>query len=464
MENKTSLNISVKSFVTAIAVIFTLMILTYVLTFIVPGGHYARVTDAAGNTVIDTAAGFTFEEGGLPFHKWILSPFLVLGANGNITLISVIIFLLIIGGVFACLGECRLMEYMLNYLANRFASVKYRFMAILMLFFMLMGAFIGSFEEVVPMVPIVVALAVSLGWDKVTGLAMSLLAAACGFASGICNPFTVGIAQRLAGLPMFSGIWLRMLAFVLIYSLLLVFVRSHAKKIEDASKTSVSADFVYSPQLERALKLFGTIIGIGIALVISSCFITVLQDYTLIIIALVFLVGGVAASFTAGMSSSDFFKVFFGGFKSMLPSVLMILMASSIRFIMEEGKIQDTILYLAINAAAGLPKALLILAIYLIVLAANFFVASGSAKAFMIIPLIVPLAGAFGISSQLCILAFAFGDGFSNAFYPTNAALLISLGLADISYVNWVKYSWKFQAANLALTSLLLLFGLAVGY
>ena len=102
--------------------------------------------------------------------------------------------------------------------------------------------------------------------------------------------------------------------------------------------------------------------------------------------------------------------------------------------------------------------------IYLIVLVMNFFVASGSAKAIMLIPLIVPLAQAFGISPQLCILAFAFGDGFSYVFYPTNAALLISLGLADISYTKWARHSWKFQAANLLLTCLLLLLGFVIGY
>ena len=119
---------------------------------------------------------------------------------------------------------------------------------------------------------------------------------------------------------------------------------------------------------------------------------------------------------------------------------------------------------LLIPEASLLPKWAVILFIYLIVLVMNFFIGSGSAKAFMLIPLIVPLAQIFGISPQLCIVAFAFGDGFSNVFYPTNAALLISLGLADISYTKWAKWSAKFQLANLALTCLLLLFGLAVGY
>ena len=94
----------------------------------------------------------------------------------------------------------------------------------------------------------------------------------------------------------------------------------------------------------------------------------------------------------------------------------------------------------------------------------NFFIASGSAKAFLLMPLIVPVAEVFGISAQLCVMAYAFGDGFSNVFYPTNPVLLISLGLADVDYGKWVKWSYKFQGLNLLLTSGLLLLGLVIGY
>jgi hypothetical protein len=111
---------------------------------------------------------------------------------------------------------------MLSKTASRFSVVRYRLVALVVLIFMGMGSMIGSFEECVPLVPIVVALAVNLGWDPLMGIGMSLLAAGCGFAAGVCNPFTIGVAQQLAGLPMFSGAWLRLLSFVLIY--LLVFV------------------------------------------------------------------------------------------------------------------------------------------------------------------------------------------------------------------------------------------------
>ena len=149
---------------------------------------------------------------------------------------------------------------------------------------------------------------------------------------------------------------------------------------------------------------------------------------------------------------------------SMLPAVLMILMASSIRYTLEEANILDTILHAAMDLAQNLPKWAVVIFIYLLVLGMNFFIPSGSAKAFMLIPLIVPLAQMFGISAQLCVMAFAFGDGFSNVFYPTNPALLIGLGLADVSYGDWFKWSGKFQFLNLILTALLLLAGLWIGY
>ncbi|MBR6677910.1 MAG: YfcC family protein [Oscillospiraceae bacterium] len=463
-ENK-GLSIGAKSFITALIVIFALMVLTYILTFLIPGGSYARVPNADGNLVIDTAAGYTPEPGGIPFWKWLLSPILVLGAPGNATLIAVIAFLLVIGGVFNSLDQCGLMRYMLDKTAARFGGVRYRLMTVITLLFMAMGAMIGSFEECVPMVPIVVALAVNLGWDAMVGMGMSVLAVGCGFAAGVCNPFTVGVAQQLAGLPMFSGAWIRVLSFVLIYLLLITFLRRYAKKIEhplDHSKTA--SEFNADHKMDKGLTWFVAILGCGIAVIIASGFIKALQDYTMIIVAVMFLAAGISSTLLSGMTGKDLAKTFFQGLGGIFPAVIMILMASSIRYTLEEANVLDTILHGAVGVAETFPKWAVILFIYLLVLVMNFFISSGSAKAFMLIPLIVPLAQVFGISPQLCIVAFAFGDGFSNVFYPTNAALLIALGLADVSYGDWFKWSVKFQLLNLLLTSGILLFGLAVGY
>ena len=126
--SKSNMNISTQSFLTAIVVIFVLMIAAYVLTLVIPGGSYARVDDGSGHMIVDVAGGFSFTEGGLPFWKWLLSPVLVLTAAGSGTLIAVIAFLLVIGGVFSALDRCGPMRHMLDKMVRRFGAVRYRLM------------------------------------------------------------------------------------------------------------------------------------------------------------------------------------------------------------------------------------------------------------------------------------------------------------------------------------------------
>ena len=463
-QEKKGLNVSVRSFLTAMAVLLVLMILAYGLTFVVPGGAYPRFADEAGNLQIDTAGDFSNVEGGIPFWKWLLSPVLVLGSTGGSTLIAVIIFLLVVGGIFNALEKGGLMGYMLGRIVSRFGGAKYRLQAVIVLFFMSMGAFLGSFEECVPMVPLVVALAVSLGWDALTGLGMSILATGCGFASGVCNPFTVGLAQKVAGVPMFSGIWLRLASFAAIYGLLIFFLRRHCRRIEKNASLETMDSSEIDPAMNCGLRLFVGIFGLGIGAVLCSVFIPALQSMTMVIVAVTFLAAGIAAVRAAGMSWKELAELFVSGLLSIFPAVAMILMAASIKYTLEEAHVLDTILHSALSLAGGMPRWMVILFVYILVLAMNFFISSGSAKVFLLMPLIVPLAEAFGISAQLCVLAFAFGDGFSNAFYPTNPVLLISLGLGNVSYGKWAKWTLKFQLANLALTGGVLLLGLAAGY
>ena len=463
-EKSKGIGIGAKSFLAALLILLVLMCVSYLITFIVPGGTYNRVIATNGAESIEPET-FREVEGGLPFWKWVLSPFLVLGAPGSATIIAVIAFLLVIGGVFAALDRCGMMRYMLQKIVHRFAHRRYMLMAVIILFFMSMGAFIGSFEECVPLVPIVVGLAVALGFDALTGLGMSLLAIGCGFASGVCNPFTVGVAQELSALPMFSGMWFRIICFVIIYSLVLLFVRHHAKRVaKPLEDIGASEEFVRDPKMDRALWVFAGLLGIGMASVLSSVFIKALQDYTMIVVALTFLLAGVMATLVSGMTAKSLGKHFLQGVIDILPAVLMILMASSIKYTLSEAHVLDSILHYAVGLAEQLPSFMMVLFIYLIVLIMNFFISSGSAKAFLLIPIVVPLAKLFDVSAQLSVLAFAFGDGFSNILYPTNPVLLISLGLAGISYGKWFKWTWLFQLVMLVVTSLLLLFGYAIGY
>ena len=265
-------------------------------------------------------------------------------------------------------------------------------------------------------------------------------------------------------LPMFSGMWFRAIAFVLVYGLLLFFLTRYAKKIERPMDSEVEHQtFMADEKMTKSLKVFGGVMGVGILVVLGSVVFPVLQDLTMIIVAITFLAAGLAATVISGRGG-NITRTFINGVSTVLPGVIMILMANSIKFTMQEGNILDALLQAMVGIAKTLPGWSVILFIYLIVLVMNFFISSGSAKAFLLMPLVVPIAETFGISAQLCISAFAFGDGFSNVFYPTNPVLLIAIGLVDVDYGKWVKWTWKFQFINLLMTSAVLLVGLAIGF
>ena len=428
-----------KSFIVSIITIACLMIFTYVLTLIL-------------------------DCDGISFTRFLLSPILVLGSSSGSTTIAVLIFLLIIGGITNGLNKCGFMEYMLDKISHKYGKHRYMLMFMMVLFFMAMGSIVGSFEEIVPLTPIIVSLAINLGFDALTGIGMSLLAVGCGFAAGVFNPFTIGVAQELAGLPMFSGVSLRLISFVLIYVMLMFFLYTHAKKVAKDINNNISTEFVVNNDMEKAYRAFLFIFSIAIILVLASPFITALQDYTLIIVALMFLIAGIVSIKLTKTSTKQLLSYMKEGTLNVLPSAVLILMASSIKYTMEESGVLNNILDIIAGYASGMNKVELILFIYLICLILEVFVPSGSAKAFLLIPLLTPLAVKFGLSTQLVVLAFAYGDGFSNVFYPTNPALIISLSLTKVTYKNWFNYSWKFQLANLVLTSGILLLGLMINY
>jgi uncharacterized ion transporter superfamily protein YfcC len=474
-QSKRVFNVGTRSFIAALIILFLLMALTYALTFLLPAGEYQRViTDGKESIVPGTYQSVT---GGLPFWEWLLSPFLALGSSGSGTVIAIIAFLLVIGGAFNAMDECGVLSYMFNRVYRMFETRKYRLLLLVSLFFMSLGAFVGSFEECVPLVPIAVALAYSLGWDALVGLGMSLLAVGFGFSTGVVNPFTVGVAQQLVGLPMFSGIWMRLVTFALIYGLLIAFLIPYAKKIEktpsksmiyDPSMTqrwvSLRTDYVEDKKKDRALIWFAAVLGTGILLILCSSFVPFLQEIIMPLIAVIFLVAGTVSSLVSGMGLRAYLKSFGKGMVNILPAVLLILMANSIRYTMTESKILDTILFKTVQLTQNASSGVVVLMIYALALVLELFISSGSAKAFLLMPLIAPIADLSGISRQIAVLAYAFGDGFSNVFYPTNPVLLISLGIVGIGYGKWFKWSAKIQLAVLALTSALLLFANAIGY
>ena len=363
------------------------------------------------------------------------------------------------------------MDYMLRKIVHAAGHKKYLLLSMVTLFFLSMGAFVGSFEECIPLVPLSVVLAIAMGWDELVGLGMSLGAVACGFSTGVLNPFTTGVAQTLMDLPVFSGISLRLLTYVVIYGCLLLFLIPYAKKCEkrnaaegkNASAEGISA-FVRKEHLEASMRFFVGTIGVCFLMILLSVFIPGLSDYLMVLVALFFLVAGVGCCICSKIKPRKAASYFGHGVLSILPSLLLILMAGSIQYTMNEAGIMDTILDFAVSMISGIPKQTGILCVFLFAMIINFFISSGSAEAVLLMPILAPLADVSGISRQLMVLAFNYGDGFSNLIYFTNPCLLIALSLVNVSYGRWIKWSLKLQVMIAVCCCAILLLGTVIGY
>ena len=288
------------------------------------------------------------------------------------------------------------------------------------------------------------------------------------------------MAQKLAGVPLFSGLWLRLIVFVLIYALLCVFLVHHAKKVEknpqvsytfaqdEARRSTLTAsgndEILANKAVGRAALAFVIALGCVFGYVLLALTIPGLSDYTMVVMALALPCGALIAGGISRYNPKGMWKDFGSGVLSMAPGAVLILLSMSVRHIIEQGAILDTLLHGAYTLLQGMTPFAAILILYAIVLVFQFFVSSAASKAFLIMPLIVPLADLIGLTRQSEVLAFCFGDGFTNVFFPTNAMLLIVLGMMDIPYTKWFKWTWKLQLVVLILTALLLIFAVSVGY
>lgn len=480
MEEKAGAQISQKAFLQSLAILFILMMAAGILTRVVPPGAYTR-TMSEGRAIIDPQSFQLAARADYPIWRWFTAPFEVLGGPDGATIIVIIVFLLMVGVSFAVLDKSGILQYALARLVKRFGGRKYLLLLVITLFFMLIGAFFGIFEEVVPLVPVMIALSYSLGWDTLVGLGMSILATNMGFSAAVTNPFTIGVAQKIAGLPLFSGTWLRIPIFLAVYALLATFLVLYARRVERNPKASatyveddanraryahVQFDTVDAIRLKvRPVLIWLVVFLVLIAgVLVAGPFVPVLSDLSLPLVGVLFLVGGVGAGLVSGAERKMVFKAALDGLVGIAPAVPLILMAASIKFIVTQGGIMDTILHSAATSISHASPYLAAVIIYFLALFIELFVASGSAKAFLLMPILLPIADLVGVTRQVAVTAYCFGDGFSNLAYPTNPVLLICLGLAMVSYPKWLKWTAKLWLWVILATILFLFIGVAVHF
>ena len=480
--DESAIKIGKKAFIFSASIILILMIFSGILTIVLPAGMYDRVTEA-GRTLVVNDSYREISKPDYPFWRWFSAPIEVLFTGpDNITPIVIIIFIAIVGGAISILESAGILSNLVNMLVARFAKRKYLLIAIIIFFFMSIASFVGIYEGMVPMVIFIIPIAISLGWDSLTGLGLSLLALSSGFFSAVTNPFTIAVPQRIADLPLFSGAWLRLIFFVIVYCFVTVFIIRYAKKIEaDPSKSlCYKEDEALRQKLRgklmtgrsaemdgknwRALFWFCGCLLTAMVIVVAGARIPGLSDLAFPVMALLFLVGGVGGGLIAGMGPGKTWRSFGKGALNMLPGIVLVLMAYSVKHIIVTGKIMDTILFSAAELIRQSPPMTAAFLIYAVTMVMNFFIPSASAKAFLMMPILTPLADLTGVTRQTAVLAFDFGDGFSSMAFPTNALLLIALSFSVVGYTKWIAWTWKLQIVMLSITAAFLAFAVKTGF
>ena len=235
-KEKSFSTISTKSFVSVVVILTLIIALSGVLTLIIPQGSFLR--DANGQIIAGTFTKGTVK--GIAFWRIITAPFRVFVSDGNITIIMISLFLLIMSGVFNILDKTNGIKVIMNKTVSKFGKRYKLVICLCVLFFMLFGSLFGLFEELVTLLPFMIIFMLSLGFDTMTGLGVCLLSACFGFSCAITNPFSIGIASSFAGICVLNGVWLRIIFFAMVYGILCFFLLHYIKKISKNPEKSLT--------------------------------------------------------------------------------------------------------------------------------------------------------------------------------------------------------------------------------
>jgi len=466
--------IETKVFFTTILILGILYIFAGSASYFVPAGHYTE-------SVVNDEAVKVYEQiEGTPIPIWkiLLAPFLsVTGKNGP-KIIVLILFIVLIGGSFSIMYKSGILPAVIVRLVKRFKDQKSLFLILTIFLFSLLGSGFGCFEELIPLIIIFVPIAYRMGWDSVTGVALPFVATGFGFAAALFNPFTIGTAQKLADLPLFSGIYLRIPIFLITTTIVILYLIYYTRKIEKNPQRSLTyhSDKHLKKQLtleqpaDETLNIKYPVIVMVVCLilvgsvVVGGMGIPMIKELAFPLIAVIFLIMGFGVGFTAGNDLKSVLKYFGKGLLDFSPTVIIILMAASTGYMIEIGNIMDTFLYHISNFIEGTSKGLAAILLYFFQMMMNFLIPSGTGQAILTIPIMAPLADLIGITRQTVVLAYQFGDGFSNMIWPTNPLVHIAIGLGGVSYKNWVKWILPIQICLFIVSVLFLLLAVSINY
>ncbi|MCT4614366.1 MAG: YfcC family protein [Marinifilaceae bacterium] len=505
-------------------IVFFVIVFCAILTWLIPGGAYLR--DADGGVI----PGSFHNIDSVPQTWQILSSFF----QGFVNQAEIIIFILMIGGAFWIMNATKSIDigiYAFLNAAKKVENISFFkaigvnniILTLIMLLFSVFGAVFGMSEETIAFVIIFVPLAISMGYDSIVGVCLCFVAAGLGFAGAILNPFTIGIAQGLAKLPLFSGIEYRMFCWLVLNFVGIAYILRYANKVKKNPKTSVvyeddaywrekgEGDDIDKIELKTPIGAWISYVFLFVVLAIYSYyfqettlnvgsssmtlpiipilafvflisgffslrksahfFIINLLLFTILFliigvmgygwyvkkIAILFLTLGIFSGLSMGYSADKITKLFLEGAKDIMSASIIVGLAGGIIVILQDGKIIDTVLNNIAVSMEGFGKVASVSMMYLFQTLINILIPSGSAKAALTMPIMSQLSDLIEVSRQSTVMAFQFGDGFTNMLTPTSGVLLGVLGVAKIPYQKWVKWMMPFMVI-LVLLGLLLLF------
>ncbi len=373
--------------------------------------------------------------------------------HGFVKQAGIIVFILVVGGAFWLLNATGAVAAGISRFIVRIGKRDKWVLVAITLLFSLAGAVFGMSEETIPFVGIVVPLAISMGYDAMMGMLIVYVAANVGFSSAFLNPFTVGIAQDMAELPLFSGMEYRLFCWAFLTLLLMVFVVLYARRTRKTPAAQVQETAQPAALTRRQAWILVVLLVTVVMLIVG----VTVWDWYLPEITGLFLVMGIVCGIIAGFSANKIADELIAGAKDILSAALVVGFASGIIVILEDGKAIDSILGALQRGLADAGPVASLSGMYGIQALINFVIPSATAKAAATIPIMAPFSDMVGVSRQAMVLAFQFGDGFTNMITPTSGVLMAALAMARIPYTKWVKWIWKMVVVLLVLGLLLLI-------
>ncbi len=471
----TLITISRKSFFQVLVLLAVLLAVSIALTYMVPKGEFGVLPDGQTNYLDYVRRD---DLGGIPLWQGVLAPILVFFSPDGLTLIVLSLFLFVISAAFQVMNDVGGVRALVGAVSDRFRDRRGLLLVLMAFLFYCFGSFLGLFEEMLTMLPIVTALCVLVGFDSFTGFICCILACGFGFAGAITNPFTVLLASEIIGANPMEHIWYRILIFLVMFGLLLLFLFFYLRRLkrdplssltlrhDEALRRSASEALrpeEDSPERSRRLKIsYAVFLLAALALIVAASLIPALRGYTVVILIAYFLIFGLLAGIAACGDARFVLRSFLRGFGGALPTIVFIALAASIKFVFDRGSVLPTIVNQINTLIVGRSPILVALIIYLIVLVLEFFISSSTAKAILVMGLLAMVNT--GLSRQMLVLLYTFGDGYTNVIFPTSPVLLISLSMIEVEYFTWIRKSAPLFLVNFLLVLGFIALGVAVGY